>query len=64
MTQLTSRSTIKPSPAVNQPLVKIRANENTMAQSLISVNKEGAVSYRIGETPWRSSSQPTPFITF
>jgi len=24
----------------------------------------GAVSYRIGERSWRSSSQPTPFITF
>ena len=22
------------------------------------------MSYRIGERPWRSSSQPTPFITF
>jgi len=31
---------------------------------LISVNKEWAVSYRIGERPWRSSSQPTPFIIF
>jgi len=26
--------------------------------------KRGTVSYRIGEGPWRSSSQPTPFITF
>jgi len=32
MTQPTSRSTIKPSCAVNQPLAKIRANENTTAQ--------------------------------
>jgi len=31
---------------------------------LISVNKEGAVSYRIGEGPWRSSSQPTLFFSF
>jgi len=31
MTQPISRSTIKPSHAVNQPLAKIRANENTMA---------------------------------
>jgi len=30
----------KPSHAVNQPLVKIRAKENTMAQQLISVNKD------------------------
>jgi len=30
----------------------------------MSVNNEGAVSHRIGEGPWRSSSQPTPFITF
>jgi len=22
------------------------------------------VSYRIGERPWRSSSQPTPFVIF
>jgi len=28
------------------------------------VNKKGAVSHRIGEGHWRSSSQPTPFITF
>ena len=29
-----------------------------------SVNTSVTVSHRIGEGPWRSSSQPTPFITF
>jgi len=26
--------------------------------------KSVILSYRIGEGPWRSSSQPTPFINF
>jgi len=43
--------------------VNIRANEIAIAQYLISVNKEGAVSYRIGERPWRSFDQPTLFFS-
>ena len=35
----------KPLHAVNQPLANIRTNENTMAQYLISVNKEGALCH-------------------
>jgi len=42
-------------------IVSIRANENVMTQWLISVNKRGAVSCRIGEGPRWSSSQPTCF---
>jgi len=41
--------------------MEIRINENTMAKERINVNKDCCcVTYsRIGERPWRSSSQPT-----
>ena len=63
MTQPTSKSILKPSHAVSQPLANIRANENN-GTIVDQCKQRGAVSYRIGERLWQSFSQPTPFIIF
>jgi len=49
----------------NQFSMEIRINENTSAKELINVSKNcHCVTYcTIGERPWTSSSQTTPFET-
>jgi len=63
MTQLISRNNARSHHAKKQSTVSgncSRINESTRARKLINTSKDcHYVSHRIGERPWRSSSQPT-----
>ena len=64
MTQPTSRSIIK-AIACSKPIVSEHWSKRKHNGTIVDQCKQrgGAVSYRIGERPWQSSSQPTLFIT-